>query len=138
MDITVWTINGMIMMTEDRSTRRKTSSSATLSTKNSHAVWPSVYHIWIIREMYEKKIQEKQMSETLREGNSRGADVLERIRRKFKRRKCLRGYEKKLQEQHMSQRLGEGNSRGADVSEVNNNNNNNNNNNVYSALGRVW
>ena len=68
-------------------------------------VRPSVYHIQIISEMYEKEIQEDQMSQRLGEGNSRGSDVSEVMRRKFKRIRCLRRYEKELQEDQMFQTL---------------------------------
>ena len=56
------------------------------------------------------------MSQRLGEGNSRGSDVSEVRRKKFKRIRCLRAYEKEIQEDQMSQSLWEGNSRGADVS----------------------
>ena len=68
-------------------------------------VRPSVYHIQIISEMYEKEIQEDQMSQRLGEGNSRGSAVLELMRRNFKRSTCLRRYEKEIQEDQMSQTL---------------------------------
>jgi len=101
MDVTVWNVNGMIMMREDRGTRKKTSPSATLSTKNSHMVWPSVYLIWVIREMYEKEIQEKMgVTDVMRWKFKTG-----RYHRKFKRDTCLTVYEKELQEKQKSQRL---------------------------------
>ena len=71
------------------------------------------------------------MSQRLGEGNSRGSDVLELMRRNFKRITCLRRYEKEIQEDQMSQRLlkeiqvdqmyqtlSEGNSRGSDILEL--------------------
>jgi hypothetical protein len=62
----VCNVNGMIMKRKDRSNRRKTIPSATLSTKNSHMVWPRFYHIWIIREMYEREIQEERVNQRVK------------------------------------------------------------------------
>jgi len=101
MDVNVWNVNGMIMTREDRSTRGKTRPSATFLTKNSHMVWPSVYLIWIIREMYEKEIQEEiGVSDVMRWEFKTG-----RYHRKLKRGKYLRFYEKEIQEKQISHRL---------------------------------
>jgi hypothetical protein len=55
-------------------------------------VWPSAYHVWIIREMYEKK-------------NYSGAVISEGIRRTFKRSRCFRGYEELIREDQVHKRL---------------------------------